>query len=96
MFAAELGVELKSVHIPSDFIAKHDHKYGAGLLGDKAHSVIFDNSKIKKIVPEFNCKIPFSEGVKEIVVWYKNNKDWQVVNEEINTIIDKIIRDYER
>jgi nucleoside-diphosphate-sugar epimerase len=96
MMADELGVELKAVHIPSDFIAKYNPEHGAGLLGDKAHSVIFDNSKIKKLVPEFSCKIPFSHGVKEIIAWYKNNKDWQVVNEEINKSIDEIIGAYER
>ncbi len=96
MMADELGVELKVVHIPSDFIAKYDPEHGAGLLGDKSHSVIFDNSKIKKLVPEFNCKIPFSEGVKEVIAWYKNNKDWQIVNKEINASVDKIIQAYER
>jgi dTDP-D-glucose 4,6-dehydratase len=44
----------------------------------------------------FECKIPFSKGVKEIIDWYKNNKDWQVVNEEINKSIDEIIGAYER
>jgi len=96
MMADELGVPLNAVHIPSDFIAKHNPEHGAGLLGDKSHSVIFDNSKIKKLVPEFQYKIPFSVGVKEIIAWYKNNKDWQVVNEEINKSIDEIIEDYER
>jgi nucleoside-diphosphate-sugar epimerase len=96
MLANELGVPLKAVHIPSDIIAKYNPEHGAGLLGDKSHSVIFDNSKIKKLVPEFDCKIPFSQGVKEIIAWYKNNKDWQVVNEEINKSIDEIIGAYER
>jgi nucleoside-diphosphate-sugar epimerase len=96
MMADELGVPLNAVHIPSDFIAKYNPEHGAGLLGDKSHSVIFDNSKIKKLVPEFQCKIPFSVGVKEIIAWYKNNKNWQVVNEEINKSIDGIIGAYER
>lgn len=96
MIADELGVELNAVHIPSDFIAKHDPVYGAGLLGDKAHSVIFDNSKIKKFVPGFKCKIPFLEGVKEIVSWYKTNKNWQIVNEEINSSVERIIAAYEK
>ncbi len=96
MMADELEVELKAVHIPSDFIAKHNPEHGAGLLGDKSHSVIFDNSKIKRLVPEFQCKVPFSEGVKEIIAWYKNNKDWQVVNDKINTSVDEIIQAYEK
>jgi nucleoside-diphosphate-sugar epimerase len=95
MLADELGVELNAVHIPSDFIARYDPEQGAGLLGDKAHSVIFDNSKIKKLVPEFNCKVPFSEGVKEIISWYRNNPEWQVINDEINKSVDEIIEAYE-
>ncbi len=94
--ADELGVPLNYVHIPSDFIAKYDLEMGAGLLGDKANSVIFDNSKIKKLVPEFNCKIPFSEGVKEIVSWYRSNEKWQLVDETINAKVDEIIAAYER
>jgi nucleoside-diphosphate-sugar epimerase len=96
LIADELGVELNAVHIPSDFIARFDPNFGAGLLGDKAHSVIFDNSKIKSLVPEFVCKVPFSEGVKEIVSWYKSHKDWQVVDEKVNAKIEEIITTYER
>lgn len=96
MIAVEWGVELKAIHIPSGFIAKYNQEHGAGLLGDKSHSVIFDNSKIKKLVPEFQCKIPFSEGVKEIIAWYKNHKEWQIVNEEINKSVDGIIQAYEK
>ena len=96
MMANELGVQLNAVHVPSDFINKYNPEHGAGLLGDKSHSVIFDNSKIKKLVPEFNCKIPFSEGVKEIISWYKNIPDWQVVNNEINKSVDEIIEAYVR
>jgi len=96
MMADELGVQLNAIHIPSDFIAKYNPEHAAGLLGDKAHSVIFDNSKIKKLVPEFSCKIPFSKGVKEIILWYKNNPDWQVVKDEINKSVDEIIGAYER
>ena len=96
MMSDELKVPLNAVHIPSDFIAQFDPEHGAGLLGDKAYSVIFDNSKIKKLVPEFNCKIPFSEGVKDIISWYKEKKEWQVVNKEIDARIDEIILAYEK
>lgn len=96
MMADELEVPLRAIHIPSDFIAKYNPEHGAGLLGDKSHSVIFDNSKIKKLVPEFKCKIPFSEGVKEIISWYKNNPEWQVVDENINVSIDRIITAFEK
>ena len=66
------------------------------MWGDKAHSAIFDNSKIKKLVPEFQCKIPFSQGVKEIISWYSKNKSWQVVNEDINSSIEEIIEAFKK
>ena len=52
--------EPKLVHIPSDLIAAYDPDWGAGLLGDKMHSMIFDNSKIKRVVPDYVARIPFS------------------------------------
>lgn len=94
MLAKELKVELNPIHIPSDFIAKYDERMGASLLGDKAHSVIFDNSKIKSLVPEFQQRVPFSEGVKEIVSFYENNPDFQKYDSNIDRTIDKIIENY--
>ncbi len=62
-----LGVTPKIVHIPSDVINIHDPEWGASLLGDKAHCGIFDNSKIKSLVPEFQAVVPFSRGAAEII-----------------------------
>ena len=60
------------VHIPSDFIAKIDPEFsGPSLLGDKTHSVIFDNSKIKRFVPEFEATISFREGLGMVRDWYE-------------------------
>jgi nucleoside-diphosphate-sugar epimerase len=94
-FLAETcGQEAKSVHIASEAIAKIDAAMGSSLLGDKAHSVIFDNSKIRALVPEFNPKIPFSEGVKEIVSFYIENPAFQIVDKSIDARINKIINKY--
>ena len=70
LVANAAGVEPKLVHIPSDIIARHDPEWGAGLLGDKAHSVIFDNSKIRRFVPDFAPAIPFTAGAEEIIAWH--------------------------
>jgi len=94
LLARECGVKLNPVHIPSEVIARYDERMGASLLGDKAHSVIFDNTKIKMLVPEFGAKISFDQGVKEIVSWYNENPERQVVDEKVNSIIDRIISDY--
>jgi hypothetical protein len=68
---------------------------GAGLLGDKAHSVIFDNSKIKRLVPDFAATIPFSQGAREIVAWYDADPARQVVDEGANHLIDSILAAHE-
>ncbi len=89
--AEACGQEARFVHVASEAIAKIDNAMGPNLLGDKAHSVIFDNSKIRSLVPEFNPKISFSEGVKEIVKFYIENPAFQIVDKKIDARIDKII-----
>ena len=96
ILAAELDVIPNIVHIPSDIIARYDAEIGAGLLGDKAHSMIFDNSKIRKSVPDFNPQVKFCEGVKEVIKWYKENTRQLPVDSHINAFMDKIIGDYRK
>ena len=69
ILARAAGTTAEIVHVPSDLIAAHDPRWGAGLLGDKAHSVIFDNRKIQRLVPDFHPAIPFSRGAEEILAW---------------------------
>lgn len=85
------GVKPRLVHVPSDLIAAFDPETGAGLLGDKSHSMIFDNSKIKRLLPGFTCSIPFSQGAREIVAWYGADPARQVVDEKLNALMDQII-----
>ncbi len=88
----ELGVHPKIVHIPSDYIAKINPERGAGLLGDKAVSVLFDNSKIRRFVPEFNPRISFREGIKSSLAWYDAHPELKlpdpVMNKDMDTILD--------
>jgi len=90
-----LGVKPQLVHVSSELIAAYDAQVGAGLLGDKSHSMIFDNSKIKQLVPDFNCSIPFSWGAHEIVAWHRAEPERQKVDEQLNLLIDQIITAYE-
>ncbi len=85
----------KLVHIPSDLIAVYAPNLGPGLLGDKAHSMIFDNSKIKRVVPGFAATIPFSEGAREIIAWYDEHPSRQVVDQDYNQLADRIIAAYQ-
>lgn len=93
--AGALGVEPSIIHIPSDYIARFDNEWGDGLLGDKAHSMIFDNSKIKKINPSFKAVIPFREGAKEIVSWYLANDNLKQIDHEKDKLMDRIITTFE-
>jgi len=83
------------VHVPSELIAAYDKDWGDGLLGDKAHSMIFDNAKIKRLVPDYVAAIPFAQGVKEIVAWFDSDPANRVVDEKLNQTIDRILAAYE-
>jgi nucleoside-diphosphate-sugar epimerase len=95
MVASAAGTEAHIVHVPSNFINHFDQDWGAGLLGDKAHSMIFDNSKIKRLVPDFNAAIPFEQGAREIMAWYDADPARQVVNQALDKTMDNILTAYE-
>jgi nucleoside-diphosphate-sugar epimerase len=95
ILANAMGVEPQIVHIPSEVIAAYDPAWGAGLLGDKAHSMIFDNTKIKRLVPEYVASIPFHQGAAEIIAWYMSHLDAQQVDEKRNQLLDRMIAAYE-
>jgi nucleoside-diphosphate-sugar epimerase len=92
--ARAAGVKADIVHVPSEIIARYDSEWGDSLLGDKTHSMIFDNSKIKCVVPDFIATIPFARGAEEIINWYNANPDQQIIDTALNNTIDKIIRDF--
>lgn len=92
LYARTLGVEAQTVHIASETINEELPRLGAGLLGDKAHSVIFDNSKIKSLVPDFCATIPYAAGVREILAWHDAHPEAQRVDAELDATMDALIR----
>ncbi|TNF47689.1 SDR family oxidoreductase [bacterium] len=94
--AAALGVETKIIHVPSDLINKISPTIGEGLLGDKAYSTAFDNSKIKALVPEFSAAIPFEEGIRRSLDWFRNNPEARSVNIRKDEEIDRIVSFWKR
>jgi nucleoside-diphosphate-sugar epimerase len=84
------------VHIPSDLIAAYDEAWGASLIGDKTNSMVFDNTKIKRVVQDFACTIPYAQGAREVIEWYDADPTRQVIDERIDGLMDKIIAAYER
>jgi nucleoside-diphosphate-sugar epimerase len=91
LVAQAAGVEPEMVHVPSELIAKYDPEWGSSLLGDKAHSMIFDNRKIRQLVPQFQPAIPFQQGVKEIIAWYDEDVSRQVIEPYIDELQDRLI-----
>jgi len=91
-----LGAAPNFIHIPSDFIARHDPERGAGLLGDKAHSIVFDNSKIKRFVPTYRATIPFRTGLARTLNWFRADPARQTIDPVFNTLADQIIAAYQR
>lgn len=104
--AQAAGAPLNAIHIPSDFIADQAKKIDwiwmggdfmrGNLHGDKAASVIFDNTKIKSFVPEFKAVIPFNKGIKRTVEWFEAEKSRMVVHADYNRFMDTIINAYNR
>jgi nucleoside-diphosphate-sugar epimerase len=88
--AAALRVTARLVHVPSDAIAAADPDWGAGLLGDKAHSMIFDNAKVRALVPGWRAVIPFEQGAREIADWYLADPARQVTDASLDAVMDKL------
>jgi len=96
LVAEAAGVEPKLVHIPSDFIGACLPDSLSGLIGDKAVSVVFDNTKIKRFVPDYCATTPFWRGIRRTIAWFDADPSRKQVDEAANTAWDKLIDGYER
>jgi nucleoside-diphosphate-sugar epimerase len=89
-----LGLEPKVIHIVSDLIAAHYPPALGSLIGDKANSVIFDNSKIKRFVPDFSCEVKWAAGLRNSLSWFEAHPEFQTIDHEMNAVWDGIISSY--
>ena len=91
--AGALGVKLKAYHVATDFLAEVGRQYDfeGGLLGDKSVTVVFDNSKLKRIVPEFNAVVSFKEGVRKALDYILAHPECQTEDEEFDRWCDRVI-----
>lgn len=85
-----LGVEPQLVHVASETIARELPELGPGLVGDKAHSVHFDNTRIKALVPGWVATTPFAEGAREIADWYLADDSRRRVDRELDAAFDRL------
>lgn len=90
--ADALGVELKPYYVSSDFLAAvSDYDLCGSLIGDKANSVVFDNSKLKRAVPDFVPTVRFDQGVKKTIDYVLSHKECKVEDPEFDAWCDKVI-----
>ena len=93
--ADALGVELKPYHVSSDFLSEVGVKYGydfrGSLLGDKSVSVVFDNSKLKRLVPQMTTTIPFHKGVRIALEHVLTHPEKYEEDPEFDAFCDKVI-----
>lgn len=90
--AAALGAEPKIVHVASQTLARAVPEWAGGLLGDWSFSEIYDNSRIKRLVPEFRATVPFSDGAREIVAWHRADPSRRRVDASLDERLDRLVQ----
>src|SRR5699024_9558520 len=92
IIADALDVELNAVHVSSEFLsACIEEDLGSGLLGDKAQSVVFDNSKLKRLVPDFVATTRLDQGIKRTVEHILDHPELQKEDKEFDAWCDRVI-----
>ncbi|SRR5579883_28129 len=94
--AEAAGVEPNLIHIASDLLAACIPEMRGGLLGDKSVSVVFDNMKIKRLVPDYCATVPYTEGIRRTMAWFDADPARKIVDEAADTRWDKLVEAYER
>jgi nucleoside-diphosphate-sugar epimerase len=93
--ARALGLVPNLIHIPSDLLAAYDNEYTGSLIGDKSNSAVFDNAKVKRFVPEFNCSVSWAQGVRRAIAWFDADPARQTIDLQAGRCWDNIIDAYE-
>ncbi len=93
--ADALGVKLKAYHVSSEFLAKAGESYGydytGSLIGDKSVSVVFDNSKLRRLVPDMKTTVRFNEGVRIALDHVLSNPQEYEEDPEFDSFCDRVI-----
>lgn len=95
IIGSALGVKPHIVHIPSEALAKANPDFEGGLLGDKSHTVLFDNTKLKRLVPGFTATVRFDQGVRSTLKYILSHKELQIPDPEFDAWTDRMIHTYE-
>ena len=97
IIANALNVPLQAVHISSDFLAQcGPYDFTGSLTGDKANSVVFDNTKLKRLVPGFCAHVRLDQGIRNTISHVLSRREYQIEDPEFDAWCDKIIAARER
>jgi nucleoside-diphosphate-sugar epimerase len=94
--AHAIGVEPNLTHIASELIAAYDPDSYGSLIGDKIYSVVFDNSKIKRFVPDYVATVPWTEGVRKAIAWFEAEPARQSIDHEAEQMWERILAAYQK
>ncbi|HEY6075133.1 MAG TPA: hypothetical protein VIV15_17565, partial [Anaerolineales bacterium] len=86
-----LGLEPRLVHLSSELIAEYWPHAKGSLIGDKSNSVVFDNTKIKNLVPDFHCEVNWAEGLRRVLAWYEQHPQFKTIDEGFNALCDRLL-----
>ena len=90
--ADALHVKLNAVHVASEFLdACSDYDFAGSLLGDKANTVVFDNSKLKRLVPGFTATVRADQGIRSTIEYVLSHPECQVEDPEFDDWCDRVI-----
>ncbi len=90
--ADTLGVSLKASFVPSSILARCSQGELLGpLLGDKANTVVFDNAKIKRLVPDFVATTRYDQGIQESLHYYESHPELQLEDPDFDAWCDQVI-----
>lgn len=90
--AKALGVPLIAIHVASQFLdVSSDYDFRGSLIGDKANSVVFDNQKLKRLVPGFSAKIRYDQGVRESIDFILSHPEYQKEDPEFDVWCDAVV-----
>ncbi len=93
--ADALGVKLNAYHVAADYLSAVGDKYGydfdGSLTGDKCVSVVFDNSKLKRVVPYMRTEVTFDRGVRIALDYVLSHPECQVEDPEFDAWCDRVI-----
>lgn len=91
IIADALGVKLNAIHVASEFLdACSNYDFAGSLLGDKANTVVFDNAKLKRLVPGFTATVRADEGIRNSVRYVLSHLECQKEDPEFDAWCDKV------